>query len=286
MVSKEFLAALNGSTSSVIANALVYPLDVITTKVQVKDTEKSATKPESLSKKKSKLQIISEIIKDRGISGLYIGIDFSLLQTFWSNFGYFYFYSWIKRLYFRYYKTSSVGTDLLLGAIAGGISRAFTTPISVITTRLQAGSKQNLSSRDIWNQIWKDEGISGLWRGLNASLILTINPALTYGLFEQLKHYLPKRPTPFQSFLIGAFTKSVATVVTYPYILAKTRLQAGRENSVLGCLLKVLKQDGIPGMYEGLNEQLSKSVLCQAILFALKDYLALIFNRMEPKKIN
>ena len=32
-----------------------------------------------------------------------------------------------------------------------------------------------------------EDGVSGLWRGLKASLVLVVNPAITYGAYERLK---------------------------------------------------------------------------------------------------
>lgn len=34
-------------------------------------------------------------------------------------------------------------------------------------------------------EILRDDGITGLWRGLKPSLVLTVNPAITYGVFER-----------------------------------------------------------------------------------------------------
>jgi hypothetical protein len=32
-----------------------------------------------------------------------------------------------------------------------------------------------------------EDGYSGLWRGLKASLVLCVNPAITYGAYQRLK---------------------------------------------------------------------------------------------------
>jgi hypothetical protein len=66
-------------------------------------------------------------------------------------------------------------------------------------------------------QILKDEGISGLWRGLNASLILCINPAITYGVFEKLKSIAlrdKKALSAWDAFMVGALAKALATIIT------------------------------------------------------------------------
>jgi adenine nucleotide transporter 17 len=46
--------------------------------------------------------------------------------------------------------------------------------------------------------------------------VLCINPAITYGMFERLKRAVVKdgeKMTPFKAFLLGAASKTLATVV-------------------------------------------------------------------------
>jgi adenine nucleotide transporter 17 len=67
--------------------------------------------------------------------------------------------------------------------------------------------------------ICTEEGISGLWKGLRASLVLCINPAITYGCFEKLKGVLIARRggevlSSIDAFIIGALSKTLATVFT------------------------------------------------------------------------
>ena len=35
-----------------------------------------------------------------------------------------------------------------------------------------------------------EDGYSGLWRGLKASLVLVVNPSITYGAYQRLKEVL------------------------------------------------------------------------------------------------
>lgn len=93
-----------------------------------------------------------------------------------------------------------------------------------------------------WNvgrEIVREEGVTGLWLGIKPGLVLTVNPAITYGVFERIKSVLllarekaasvtaPSngKLAPGTNFLIGALSKTLATVVTYPYIMAKVRIQ-------------------------------------------------------------
>ncbi len=140
----------------------------------------------------STLDAINKIIADEGISGLYSGIHGALLGVASTNFAYFYWYSIVRTLY-----TSSrsiptpPGTivELSLGAVAGAIAQVFTIPVSVVTTRQQTQPKSEKKSlietgKEVVNS---EDGWSGLWRGLKASLILVVNPAITYGAYQRLR---------------------------------------------------------------------------------------------------
>jgi hypothetical protein len=87
----------------------------------------------------------------------------------------------------------------------------------------------------IGREIVREEGVTGLWLGIKPGLVLTVNPAITYGVFERIKTVLlvaqekagsaNGKLTPGVNFLVGALSKTLATVVTYPYIMAKVRIQ-------------------------------------------------------------
>lgn len=112
--------------------------------------------------------------------------------------------------------------------------------------------------------ILREDGITGLWRGLRPSLVLTVNPAITYGMFERVKTLVlastsDGKMTPMRSFLIGILSKSLATVVTFPYILAKVRVQSSHEKlKALPFLIKVLQEQGLSGWYQGMQAQIGE----------------------------
>jgi len=74
-------------------------------------------------------------------------------------------------------------------------------------------------------------------------------------------------------FFLGALSKLVATSTTYPYIVVKSRMQAGQANALkykssLDGLLTILREEGTEGLYKGIASKLVQSVLTAAILFA------------------
>ncbi len=144
---------------------------------------------------KSTLHAIQKIMEDEGILGLYSGINGSLIGVASTNFAYFYWYSTVRTLYLATQslpKPPNTAIELSLGAAAGAIAQIFTIPVSVVTTRQQTqpkGDKKGLldTGREVINS---DDGYSGLWRGLKASLVLVVNPAITYAAYQRLRELL------------------------------------------------------------------------------------------------
>ena len=149
---------------------------------------------------------ISKITAEDGLPGLYAGMHGSLLGVASTNFAYFYWYSTVRTLYL---KTAPAGpstlTELGLGAVAGALAQLCTIPVAVVTTRQQTQAKHERKSfletgREV---IEGEDGVCGLWRGLKASLVLVVNPAITYGAYERLKTRLfpnKTRLTPAEAF--------------------------------------------------------------------------------------
>ncbi|KZS92455.1 mitochondrial carrier [Sistotremastrum niveocremeum HHB9708] len=325
--------ALAGALGGVFANAAVYPLDTVKTRIQAATTSKNGKRTDRAAARISIVNLLLDILKEEGIAGYYKGFGASMLNTFSMQYAYFFFYSavrssYIKRLTKKLPAGSpipalSTAAELLLGAVAGALAQIFTIPVSVIATRQQVGRKKPespspgsenqkaLAESDdsflgVAREIVREDGVQGLWLGIKPGLVLTVNPSITYGVFERVKTMVLLGSTatklnPWMSFLLGAFSKSLATVVTYPYIMAKVRIQAGTDKETKGeekegsaqktqaksvgaidILKKVLKDDGFLGWYKGMGAQITKAVLSQALLFMSKDqfeiYTLLIMN--------
>jgi hypothetical protein len=141
---------------------------------------------------KSTWDAIVKISRQEGIQGLYAGMTGCLLGVASTNFAYFYWYSLVRGFYIaRSATTTRPGTavELGLGAIAGALAQLFTIPVAVVTTRQQTVAKSDrkgliATAKEI---VDSEDGVTGLWRGLKASLVLVINPSITYGAYQRLR---------------------------------------------------------------------------------------------------
>lgn len=154
------------------------------------------------------MDAIRKVIAHEGVSGLYAGIAGSLLGVASTNFAYFYWYTVVRSLYMaRRTLQTPPGTaaELSLGAVAGALAQLFTIPVAVVTTRQQTMSKHErkgmiATGMDV---IHGEDGWTGLWRGLRASLVLVINPSITYGAYQRLRDVLypgKKNLKPWEAF--------------------------------------------------------------------------------------
>ena len=255
---------------------------------------------------KSALDAVHKIIDDEGVLGLYTGISGSLIGVASTNFAYFYWYAVVRTLYMSsrsHAKPPNTATELSLGAVAGAIAQIFTIPVSVVTTRQQTqpkGDKKGLidTGREVLNS---EDGWTGLWRGLKASLVLVVNPAITYGAYQRLKDLFFSRRTnlkPWESFcelniessstasylanpcsVLGAASKALATIVTQPLIVAKVGLQSrpppAREGkdfkSFSEVMLYIIEHEGSLALFKGIAPQISKGILVQGLLMMTKE---------------
>lgn len=94
---------------------------------------------------------------------------------------------------------------------------------------------RSLSFAEILHVIRAEKGFLGLWAGYSATLVLTLNPSITFYLQHALKKALVDRGREGESngatFLVAALSKAVATTVTYPFQIAKARVQVSAPES-------------------------------------------------------
>ncbi|CAJ0637119.1 9025_t:CDS:2 [Entrophospora sp. SA101] len=209
--------------------ALTYPLITVSSRLQV---QKDSKGPGAY---KGSRDAIIKILMSEGVSGLYS----------------------------EFIGDISVKQSMIASSIAGAATVLITNPIWVVNTRVTTRTLETIIN------IFDNDGISAFWQGVTPALILVINPIIQYTAFEQLKSRLEKIKTLKNSdfFILGAISKLVATTLTYPYIVMKSRMQLrqtskgnGRYHSVLDGIKKIIESEGIKGLYKGISSKLLQSL--------------------------
>ena len=159
---------------------------------------------------------------------------------------------------------------------------------TITITSLDVGQIVYNNYYDVIRSIYQQEGISGFYRGLQASYWGCTEGAVQFILYEQMKtkllqhrnEQLRKQQLPETTeltnsmyFWSAAMAKMIASMTTYPHEVARTRL---REQSRMGLykytsmwqtIRTVAREEGRVGLYSGMGVHLLKVVPNSALMF-------------------
>lgn len=373
--------AFSGALGGAVANLLVFPLDLVTTRLQVQEKVLKAqrerlskidtTKPEGndppgaphLSAESPQVDearlyrgIVDaavRIYRDEGLLAFYDGAVQDTWSTMLSAFFYFYAYDILRNARLnqvarrtksgRPPSTLGIAEELLIGSLAGVFCKFFTAPLNNIVTRQQTAALVNqtaggesssdadpkqkgksikaggvahkllektkrthsgASAIQIAHEIYAERGFLGFWSGFGATILLSVNPSLTYYFFQLIKVIMIRggkgatlserradrarrreNPTKVQLFFFSASAKTVASLITYPLILVKSQMQVKTSNagssqqnakrpSMAATFTEIVKTNGVGHLYQGARAQILKGFFSQGITMLTKDQIA------------
>ncbi|KKY13996.1 putative peroxisomal adenine nucleotide transporter 1 [Diplodia seriata] len=325
--------ATSGALGSAISKLVMYPLDLVITRLQVqaqfKDGDGGDGDGDDDADYKDIIDAIKKIYaREGGLPAFYSGVAQDLAKSVADSFLFFLAYNFVKSS--RQARKADpkralpAFEEIAVGMVAGAFSKFWTTPVQNIVTRKQTASmaaardrkssvSPELSARDIALQIRHEKGVQGFWSGYSAALILTLNPALTFLLHESmLRLLLPRagraKPGSKLTFLLAALSKVVASTITYPVAMAKTRAQASsqaptetaamdeepllREKSsstaaaeqtkkagratVFGSILAIARKEGAAGLYQGLGGEVLKGFFSHGLTMLMKERIHVV----------
>lgn len=316
----------------------MYPIDTIVTRLQVQKQLRGAQEAPSAASDgdteyKSPVDAAKKIYKaEGGIKAFYSGLNADVVKHLGDSFLFFLAYTAVRdqALKRQAGKQLHVLEELSVGILAGAFAKVITQPISNIVVRQQtvalvaardpsSSASPCLSAKDVALQIRSESGIAGFWAGYVAQLILTLNPAITFAADNVLRNLAPRKqreePSAKFTFLVAALSKVIATSLTYPVMLAKSRAQAPspsytpqipahihpREHivligdrdiktrvhqalrrvirvvqvqaSIFLALRKIYHDEGVAGLYSGLDGEVIKGFLQHGLTMTLKDHV-------------
>ncbi|ETN37275.1 mitochondrial thiamine pyrophosphate carrier 1 [Cyphellophora europaea CBS 101466] len=180
---------------------------------------------------------------------------------------------------------------ILAGGFAGLISRFCIAPLDVVKIRLQLqphSLSDPLSCDGIkgptykgalhtMRAIAKQEGIRALWKGnIPAELMYVCYGGMqfvAYRGFTQMQQALPvKMPSSAESFVSGASAGALATTITYPLDLLRTRFAAQGTDRIytglLGAVKDIARDEGPRGYFRGLSAAVGTIVPYMGLFFS------------------
>ena len=294
-----------GTSAGLVSTFALYPLELVKMRMQVfqKETGYGTT-----------ISSFQNVLKKEGPIGFFRGILPALVASSGSWGGYFYFYELSKKRKLEAMNSdahatgavggSSGGVDvkeqrlgvkdhLMSGIEAGVMLVLIFNPIFLIKTRLalqgaHPDKAKYKGGMDAFRTIVREEGFKGLYKGLLPALFLTSHGAVQFAAYEYMKVSIAKMAeaspgwieekhlnSPLQPLVLGGISKMIASTVTYPYQVIKSRLQQRGEKGVykykgiIDCSIKLRQESGIPGFFRGLAPNLIKVAPGAALTFVI-----------------
>jgi len=260
------IEATNAGVGSACSKIVVYPLDLVKTRM--------ATDPQA----KTVLSTFATIQREKGLSGLYKGIQPKLVKSITGKVLYFYIYSSLSKLVADSDGQLSTIANMIVGFFSEVIELPVIMPLEAIVSRVQS-SKSDEGGIDAAKQMYQEGGLQGFYVSLDAYILGALQPSIQMTLFDQIRPMIlggaRKELSAMEAFLLATLASSVAVTCTYPMDLARTINQSrhtGEKSKGLGETLKdIIKTDGFVGMFKGLQPQLMQSVLSSAIMLMVKE---------------
>ncbi|KAG2037264.1 mitochondrial carrier protein RIM2 [Suillus americanus] len=247
--------------------------------------------------------ILRDIYRDESPGALFKGLGPTLVGVIPARSINFYTYGNGKQIIANYFNHGQENSyvHLAAAAVAGVATGTATNPIWVVKTRLQltaserrhpsiastnqgatAGPSRALGgSFRMITQIFREEGIKGFYKGLSASYLGVTEGTIQWVLYERLKQ-LSTNPdgrggmAEWCGMLGSAGTaKCVASLITYPHEVIRTRLRQPSVNGVMKytglwqTLRTVIAEEGARSLYGGLSAHLMRVVPNAAVMYSI-----------------
>ncbi|QIW98363.1 hypothetical protein AMS68_003881 [Peltaster fructicola] len=287
-ISPSIVESIAGFTAGTISTLVVHPFDVIKTRQQIVNGDRS-----------SSWRVMKEIAREAAVGrqragfmrdsagivrAFYRGLMPNMIGNSVSWALYFMWYGNIKDLV-RSTRGSTQLTSsdyFIASGLSGILTAIFTNPIWVIKTRMLStardapGAYRSISHGT--KELFKREGVRGFYRGLLPSLFGVSHGAIQFMAYEQLKnHWALSRPggkdglTNLDYLNLSAVSKMFAGSITYPYQVVRARLQtydaSDKYKGALDVVRKVWAKDGLKGFYKGLGPNLVRVVPSTCVTF-------------------
>lgn len=182
----------SGSLAGCMAQSIIYPLEVLKTRMVLRKTGEYS----------SVFDCAGKIIKREGARAFYKGYLPNVLGIIPYAGTDLAVYETLKRFYMNQHgmdEAPSIPILLMCGTTSSVIGQLVSYPLALIRTRLQAQEvPMNSADKDtmtkLMKNIWVNEGVRGLYRGLLPNIIKVV-PAvsISYVVYENMKKKLRKR---------------------------------------------------------------------------------------------
>eukprot|EP00468_Gymnochlora_sp_CCMP2014_P009296 CAMPEP_0167749204 /NCGR_PEP_ID=MMETSP0110_2-20121227/5270_1 /TAXON_ID=629695 /ORGANISM="Gymnochlora sp., Strain CCMP2014" /LENGTH=268 /DNA_ID=CAMNT_0007634317 /DNA_START=99 /DNA_END=905 /DNA_ORIENTATION=+ len=247
--------------------------------------ELTKTMQQLRSHQESKMGIVNTlryVVANKGIRGLFYGLNIQVIQTTGKVAIRFSSFEKAKIMY-----EGIPGQVFLAGCTAGAAEAAlWITPCERLKVLKQAQVSVKSPLHTGWLSslalILKEQGLSGLYRGLAATVLRNgASIGFRMVLFSHLSNVAAwlrgqhKKKSMWEPFVLGGIVGATSTVLNNPIDVIKSKMQADdqgsgskqRYRSTIHCAKDILATEGAKGFARGMGARIAKITLGQAVIF-------------------
>ena len=161
-------------------------------------------------------------------------------------------------------------SNLAIGMCARGVSSATMMPLTLVKTRFESGWFPYRSVAHALTEIFKQEGVRGLFSGGVATVLRDAPYSGMFLLFyfEMKRHSTEKwgnNIPVLATFCCGFASGFLASLLTHPFDVIKTRMQVNASRREMKrTILSILREGGARGMLAGLTMRTTRKMLVSA----------------------
>merc|ERR1712002_1333456 len=214
----------------------------------------------------------SAVMTADGLQGLWRGVLPSLYRTVPGVGLYFSSMHWMRYNVFN--GKPNAGQSLLIGAAARTFAGSVMIPFTMVKTRMESGAFQYRSVFTALNSILCAEGLRGLTRGLGPTLARDVPFSSLYLAFydllkSQTPGWLSSSSPESAHMLAGLGAGLLASIVTQPADVVKTRMQTGSVSSVVTTVSYLYREKGIYAFTAGLAPRMLRRSVMAAMAWTV-----------------
>jgi solute carrier family 25 phosphate transporter 23/24/25/41 len=222
---------------------------------------------------------LRDVVRKEGVLGLWKGNYTNIVRIFPQTAISYGVYSHTNE-YLSNYKLSQPVTHFLSGCVGGLVAQSSIYPLENIRTRLSLQTNKAHYSGVL--DCFKKVPLRQLYQGLGMSLIgfMPFNGLnfMFYDTYKRIFEY--EKRGQLEKMMIGGLAGTSAVTITYPTDLIRRRLQIqGMQkdvpvyNGIIDCVRKIVRYEGVTGLYKGLGACYVKIMPAIALQFYTLEFL-------------
>ncbi|KAK1259574.1 hypothetical protein QJS04_geneDACA010310 [Acorus gramineus] len=239
-------------------------------------------------------------VKDEGFSSLWRSNSTNVIRYFPTQAFNFAFKDYFKSM-FNFKKERDgywkwFAGNLASGGAAGACSSLFVYSLDYARTRLandakaanKGGERQFNGLVDVYRKTYASDGLAGLYRGFNISLVgIIVYRGLYFGMYDSLKPVVlvgGLQDSFFASFALGWLITNGAGLASYPIDTVRRRMmmtsgEAVKYNSSFDCFAQILKNEGAKSLFKGAGANILRAIAGAGVLAGYDKLQMIVFGK-------